>query len=1134
MSKLVHQLVQKGFRYHLFVLMFLFLTLSLVPNAVLGITLSGKSEMNVLGVAAGPDFSKSFIPSTIGPGSESTLRFDINNTSSSPVTELAFTDNMPAGVVIATPANVSNSCNGTLTAPDGGNSISLVDGDVGGSSSCVITVDVTSSTIGTHTNTSGALTSAAGTGNAPSADLTVDINRPGFSKSFSPSVVDFRGRSTLIFTIDNTANEGAIGKLSFPDNLPAGMEIADPANASTTCGTEPLVPEIIAVPGTAIFSFFLSGSVPDAPGVGGSAACIVSVDIVATGTGMLNNSSGELTINGTDSSGKANATLESSSNSLYLTKEFVADPVPAGTEVDLVFTIENQDRLNSATSVDFTDDLDATLSGLAPVSLSPTACGGGALSFTGGVLSLVGGSLASSSSCTFTTTLQVPSDAAAGSYPNITSDVTAVIGSSPVVGTSGSDTLFIAPVPLLTKTFIDDPVASGDDVTLQFNITNSSATFTATDISFIDELTTFLPFPVTAILPATPCGAGSTITLTVPDVEQALALAGGNLAPNASCTFSVTITIPVGLGSGSYQNTTSNVTATVDGESLEGYPATDTLEVVSAPTLRKSFTDDPVLAGDLVTLEFTIEHGIEEPGDATNIVFSDDLDAVLNGLVAVGLPQNNVCGSGSQISGTDTLNFTGGSLIPGEICTFSVQLQIPSGELLPGNHPNSTSNVTADVLGLAVTGLPAEDDLIIGGLTFTKSFTDDPVIPGDTVTLEFRIENESTTQTTTAILFTDSLSSVLSGLVAVGLPQNDICGSGSQINGTSSLSFAGGSLAPQTSCTFSVTLQVPAGSTNDTYFNTTSNLTANIDGNGITLDPATDGLVVNSNLIALTKHYVESPVLPGDTATLQFTLENLHQSTVATTIAFTDDLGASLSGLVAIPPLPSTPCGAGSQISGSDELLFTGGTLSAGEVCTFNITVQVPGTVSLGDRYDNITTDVTAIIDGFDVTGDPGQDTLVIGIPPVYLPIVLNDALFAPDLVVTSLDVGGGNVQIVLTNQGSTAVNESFWVDLYINPNTVPTMVNQTWPLVGSYGAVWGIEGGVLPLNVGESITLTLNDTYYYPGLSNLPASISAGTPAYVQVDSANAATTYGGVLETHEITNGSYNNIFGPVSASN
>ena len=38
------------------------------------------------------DFTKSFNPETIGPGSTSTLQFEIDNLTSSPVSDLAFTD----------------------------------------------------------------------------------------------------------------------------------------------------------------------------------------------------------------------------------------------------------------------------------------------------------------------------------------------------------------------------------------------------------------------------------------------------------------------------------------------------------------------------------------------------------------------------------------------------------------------------------------------------------------------------------------------------------------------------------------------------------------------------------------------------------------------------------------------------------------------------------------------------------------------------------------------------------------------------------------------------------------------------------------------------------------------------------
>ena len=89
-----------------------------------------------------PAFTKSFAPDTIGPGSVSTLSFTVANGAATVVEDLAFTDNLPAGVTIATPANASASgCRSidepVLSAPDGGTTISFSDGSVGAGSTCV-------------------------------------------------------------------------------------------------------------------------------------------------------------------------------------------------------------------------------------------------------------------------------------------------------------------------------------------------------------------------------------------------------------------------------------------------------------------------------------------------------------------------------------------------------------------------------------------------------------------------------------------------------------------------------------------------------------------------------------------------------------------------------------------------------------------------------------------------------------------------------------------------------------------------------------------------------------------------------------------------------------------------------------
>ena len=935
---------------------------------------------------AQPTFTKVFSPDTIGLGSVSTLTFTIDNTAGGAVTALAFTDvlpTMPGDVDIATPANASTTCDeGVVTAPPGGGTITFSGGRLGAGSTCTVTVDVTASTAGTHMNFSGALTSSAGSSGTASDDLTVATNRPGFSKSFSPSSIPLGSRSTLTFTIDNSLNASFALSLTFTDNLPVGMEIASPANASSDC-TFAGTPVVTAVPGTSVVSL-------SAGGVAAMSTCTVSVDVVATGGGLLNNTSGELTSSdgfSTVSSGKASATLEVTVTPLSLIKSFTDDPVPPGGTVTLEFTINNLDRNFSATNIAFTDNLDAALMGLAAVAPLPTdPCGTGS-SLTGTTtLTLSGGNRAPETSCTFSVTLQVPAGAAAGAHTNTTNSITGDVDGSMVTGNAASEDLFVEPAPLLTKTFIGDPVGAGGTVTLEFTITNTSPTSAATDIAFEDVFDPVLP--TAAMLPMDGfCGAGSTATFTPlvnppgPDPGDAiparLAVSGAELAGGASCTFSVTLDVAVGAPGGIYPNATSEITATVDAMTVTGDPASDDLVVVAAPRLTKEFTDDPVDPGGTVTLEFTLEN-TSTTDDATDITFSDDLDGAVTGLAATGLPMSDICGAGSQITGPTDLMFTGGSLTAGESCTFSLTLQVPAAAI-PGPHTNTTSSVVATVLGVTATENGASDDLMIGGLTFTKSFTDDPVIPGGTVTLEFTVANTSTTDDVTGITFTDNLDDTLSGLAATGLPVSDICGTGSSLTGSAGntvLDFTGGNLLAGESCTFNVTLLVPALTVSDTYGNTTSNLSATIGGTPTTLPPATDALTVDSNLLLLTKSFTDDPVAPGGTVTLEFTLSNLDTSNTATDIAFTDDLGAALAGLVATG-LPTPECGG--TISGTDDLTFSGGSLAPGASCTFSVTVIVPAGAAIG-IVANTTSMVTGTIGALGVTGDPATDDLQINL----------------------------------------------------------------------------------------------------------------------------------------------------------
>ncbi|MCG8426099.1 MAG: IPTL-CTERM sorting domain-containing protein [Chromatiales bacterium] len=929
-----------------------------------------------------PTFTKTFVPDTIGPGSVSTLQFDITNNDPGPVSNLAFTDTLPSNVTIADPANASTTClNGAITAPDGGSTITFSDGTLGTALSCSVFVDVTSATPGVHSNVSGDLTSDAGNSGNATADLTIATDRPGFSMSFSPNSVPLGGRSTLTYTIDNTANGTLAFPLIFTNNLPTGIEIASPANASNTCnGILTAVSESNTI---SLNSGFVA--------IGGT--CTISVDVIATGSGEQHNVSGELTSGSglnPPLSGKASDTLDVTTTPLALTKTFTNDPVPAGETVTLEFTILNLDRNFPATGISFTDDLSFSpstgISALNTPLVDP--CGPGSTLSGTGTLALTGGYVEAGSSCTFSVDLQIPAGETVGAFANTTSAVTGDVNGSPVTGNLASDTLFISPSPRLTTEFLEvgtlqpDPTAvPGDDVVIRFTIENTSATDALTDIAFMDEVTTFLSFPPSVTLPPVPnppCGPGSSMGSTVLNGDRyLLSLTGGNLGAGSTCTFDVTATLPTDLATNTYVNTTQEITGTINGNTVTGLPATDTLSVIAAPRLVKEFTDDPVLPGGTVNLQFTLTHHTNAPGDATNVTFTDDLASTLAGLTGTGLPLTDLCGPGNgELTGSagDTLlTFSSATLTPGQVCSFSVPLQVPAGAAL-GDHTNTTSDVTAVVLGKATNAIPATADLAVTSINFSKEFIDNPVIPGGTPTLRFTIDNIGTMDAT-GIFFTDSLSTTLSGLVATALPSTP-CGSGSSLSGTTFLTFAGGNVNAGASCTFDVTVQVPGGAADGSYNNVTSSLTATIGGNMAALDPATDQLVVDSSRLELTKEFIDDPVGPGDSVTLRFNLTNLDTSQAASNIAFTDDLDAALTGLAATG-LPASVCGGGT-LSGTDTVTLSGASLAAGASCQFDVTLSVPPGASAGSVVTNTTSGVTGTIGGGAVTGTPASDDLFI------------------------------------------------------------------------------------------------------------------------------------------------------------
>ena len=119
--------------------------------------------------------AKSFAAGTIPVTGTTTLTFTLTNpNAATALSGVAFTDPLPAGLIVASPNGLSNTCGGTVTANAGTSSISLAGGSLAANASCTIGVTVQATSSGTLVNTTGAVTSVeGGTGNTATATLNV-------------------------------------------------------------------------------------------------------------------------------------------------------------------------------------------------------------------------------------------------------------------------------------------------------------------------------------------------------------------------------------------------------------------------------------------------------------------------------------------------------------------------------------------------------------------------------------------------------------------------------------------------------------------------------------------------------------------------------------------------------------------------------------------------------------------------------------------------------------------------------------------------------------------------------------------------------------------------------------------------
>ncbi len=260
---------------------------------------------------------------------------------------------------------------------------------------------------------------------------------------------------------------------------------------------------------------------------------------------------------------------------------------------------------------------------------------------------------------------------------------------------------------------------------------------------------------------------------------------------------------------------------------------------------------------------------------------------------------------------------------------------------------------------------------------------------------------------------------------------------------------------------------------------------------------------------------------PGDTLTYTLSFSNAGGG-IATAVVITDLLPSALrnptilsQGTVITPRLDS-------------RFIWDVNDLASGEMGTVTISAQVSPT------FTGLLTNTATIASG---EGKRAMNTSVTWITTesddhtVYLPLVMAGSIrqpggtALPDLVVHEITATRDSVQLIISNAGSATVTDGFWVDVYIDPTSVPTAINQTWSDLGEEGLVWGVTSQITK---GNTLALTVGDGSFQDDLSQATWPLAPGTPVYAQVDSWCVDTTYGAVLEDHEHAGTAYENNIG------
>lgn len=1099
--------------------------------------------------------SKTFSPSTVNMGENTTLNIVIANPNSVSVGISQLTENLPSSVVANNTTPVFSagcaSATASATGTSGNVNINFSNLTLGPNASCTLSWSLRAVPANNTTSTSTNIIPANSALNSrslpqPQASADVTVQSPLYPTKgfvvFGAIPAAANQPVAMEISLFNRSTTQNLANANFIDNLPAGMTLSPGAITSTNCGS-PIFTPLVAVGGETTLSVANAS-------IAANSVCRVTAYVQVSIPGFIINTIPTVNYQSDNPfmPGSWNTSQTTGGMRVYdqlgLYKEALdprfTDSTPSGT-VGLGNLVRYRLNLSNYASVaqnglTLTDPLPVTGGHQVVFLTSPpptfsncgspsvvSANGASSAQFTN--INIPGTATAYPASCLIEFYVQVPPTWPAGT------DLVNGTDARPLTLTQGVTNVLQTPQPNTpTPTVIPFALAKSVAATL-FQGDTAQVTLTIGNNNYVDmSAIDILDSPLFAstganevVLAAAPevsttCG-GSPVWTAVPG-STSLRVQGLSLAARSTCTVSFRVR---GVVPGSYMNTipvnqgTASVTINgVPAVQNPGAAATSPLQVQPALTGNKFFTPNVVSVQNGIS-RVTVQLNNASNRELTGVQVTDPLSGT--GLVVAAPPNASTTCDGSPVmnvvAGANTAQLQGARIGAGGACLFQFDVRT-DGSLgtAPSVNTIPAGGLTADGGIYSVTPVSATLNKVVGpNVVVTKSFNPSTLTGlGQTSRLQLTIDNTQVGSVAlTNLSLTDNLSLEQEGMVVASTPAastNCPAGVVSAVPGATTVSVNGATLDAGAICVFSanVTLITTGSINNIIPVSTVKNDQAITNVNQFTANLTTQ------SALGVDKSFNPTAVAVNVPSRLTIRLFNPRAVTLRN-LSMTDPLPPGLSP--ANPPAATTTCTGGVVTTTATQVRLTNGNLSAasgGRSAFCEVSLNVVAT-SAGTYTNEIPSrdDPNNVLPGVTATAGNNGEGIENQHPAVAVLQVRSAAQLSKAFASPSVLVGQSNrLTVTVSNPNAIALTGVVLTDNLPTGAFIATTPNPGTTCTGA--TVTAAPGGTSVRLTGATVPANGSCTFAVDTLSNIPG-------VYVNNIPANALTTAEGVTNTAPAT---------------